>query len=40
MVSTISSPTPLPKSTSPSNRVVLQGVSWQTYKALMADIGD
>ncbi len=40
MVSTISSPTPLPESTYPSNRVVLQGVSWQTYKALMADIGD
>jgi hypothetical protein len=32
MVSTISSPTPLPESIFFNNRVVLQEVSWQTYK--------
>ena len=38
MVTTTS--TPVEQQTTPENRVVLKGVSWSTFKALLADIGD
>ncbi len=38
MVTTIS--TPVEQQTTPENRVVLKGVSWSTFKALLADVGD
>ncbi|MEY3868549.1 MAG: hypothetical protein RLZZ338_2440 [Cyanobacteriota bacterium] len=38
---TITSPPPQLKESAPvSNPVILKGVSWSTYKALMADVGD
>ncbi|MEG4456420.1 Uma2 family endonuclease [Microcoleus sp. N9_A1] len=38
MVTTTS--TPVEQQTTPENRVVLKGVSWSTFKALLADVGD
>jgi Uma2 family endonuclease len=38
MVTTTS--TPLEQQTTPENRVILKGVSWSTFKALLADVGD
>lgn len=38
MVTTTS--TPLEQQTTPQNRVILKGVSWSTFKALLADVGD
>ncbi|MEG4858395.1 Uma2 family endonuclease [Microcoleus sp. K1-B6] len=38
MVTTTS--TPVEQKTTPENRVILKGVSWQTFKALLADVGD
>lgn len=38
MVTTTS--TPIEQQTTPENRVVLKGVSWSTFKALLADVGD
>ena len=38
MVTTTS--TPVEQQTTPENRVILKGVSWSTFKALMADVGD
>lgn len=38
MVTTTS--TPLDQQTTPENRVILKGVSWSTFKALLADVGD
>jgi len=37
MVTTTS--TPVEQQTTPENRVVLKGVSWSTFKALLADVG-
>ncbi|MEG4942131.1 Uma2 family endonuclease [Microcoleus sp. F4-D5] len=38
MVTTTS--TPVEQQTTPENRVILKGVSWSTFKALLADVGD
>jgi len=38
MVTTTS--TPVEQQVTPENRVVLKGVSWSTFKALLADVGD
>jgi len=38
MVTTTS--TPIKQQTTPENRVILKGVSWSTFKALLADVGD
>ncbi|MEG4332350.1 Uma2 family endonuclease [Microcoleus sp. AT9_A2] len=38
MVTTTS--TPIEQQTTPENRVILKGVSWSTFKALVADVGD
>ncbi|UNU24201.1 Uma2 family endonuclease [Microcoleus vaginatus] len=38
MVTTTS--TPIEQQTTPENRVILKGVSWSTFKALLADVGD
>ncbi|MEK0177874.1 Uma2 family endonuclease [Microcoleus anatoxicus] len=38
MVTTTS--TPVEQEITPENRVVLKGVSWSTFKALLADVGD
>ena len=38
MVTTTS--TPVDQQLTPENRVVLKGVSWSTFKALVADVGD
>jgi len=38
MVTTTS--TPVEQQTTPVNRVILKGVSWSTFKALLADVGD
>ncbi|MDQ2096993.1 MAG: Uma2 family endonuclease [Tychonema bourrellyi B0820] len=38
MVTTTS--TPVEQQVTPENRVVLKGVSWSTFKALVADVGD
>ncbi|MDQ2096992.1 MAG: Uma2 family endonuclease [Tychonema bourrellyi B0820] len=38
MVTTTS--TPVEQQITPENRVVLKGVSWSTFKALVADVGD
>ncbi|MEG5036006.1 Uma2 family endonuclease [Microcoleus sp. AT3-D2] len=38
MVTTTS--TPVEQQTTPENRVTLKGVSWSTFKALLADVGD
>lgn len=38
MVTTTS--TPVEQQTTPKNRVILKGVSWSTFKALLADVGD
>jgi len=38
MVTTTS--TPVEHQTTPENRVILKGVSWSTFKALLADVGD
>jgi Uma2 family endonuclease len=38
MVTTTS--TPVEQQTTPGNRVILKGVSWSTFKALLADVGD
>lgn len=38
MVTTTS--TPVEQQTTPENRVVLKGVSWSTFKALLVDVGD
>jgi hypothetical protein len=38
MVTTTSTPVEPP--TTPENRVILKGVSWSTFKALLADVGD
>ena len=38
MVTTTS--TPVEQQTTPENRVILKGVSWPTFKALLADVGD
>ncbi|MEG4505980.1 Uma2 family endonuclease [Microcoleus sp. F6_B4] len=38
MVTTTS--TPVEQPTTPENRVILKGVSWSTFKALLADVGD
>jgi Uma2 family endonuclease len=38
MVTTTS--TPVEQQTIPENRVILKGVSWSTFKALLADVGD
>ena len=37
MVTTTS--TPVEQQTTPENRVILKGVSWSTFKALLADVG-
>ena len=39
-VQTATPPTPQQESVRAEARVVLNGISWQTFKALMADIGD
>ncbi|TAF06369.1 MAG: Uma2 family endonuclease [Oscillatoriales cyanobacterium] len=39
MVTTTTS-TPVEQQVTPENRVVLKGVSWSTFKALLADVGD
>ncbi len=38
MVTTTS--TPVEQQITPENRVILKGVSWSTFKALLADVGD
>ncbi|WP_332966782.1 MULTISPECIES: Uma2 family endonuclease [unclassified Microcoleus] len=38
MVTTTS--TPVEHQTTPENRVILKSVSWSTFKALLADVGD
>jgi Uncharacterized protein conserved in cyanobacteria len=38
MVTTTS--TPVEQQVTPENRVILKGVSWSTFKALLADVGD
>ncbi|MEG4289588.1 Uma2 family endonuclease [Microcoleus sp. C2C3] len=38
MVTTTS--TPVEQQTTPENRVILKGVTWSTFKALLADVGD
>ena len=38
MVTTTS--TPVEQRITPENRVILKGVSWSTFKALLADVGD
>ena len=38
MVTTTS--TPVEQQTTPENRVILKGVTWPTFKALLADVGD
>jgi Uma2 family endonuclease len=38
MVTTTS--TPIEQQTPPENRVILKGVSWSTFKTLLADVGD
>jgi Uma2 family endonuclease len=38
MVTTTS--TPVEQQTTPENRVILKGVSWSTFKALLVDVGD
>src|SRR4028119_1250813 len=38
MVTTTS--TPVEQKITPENRVILKGVSWSTFKALLADVGD
>ena len=38
MVTTTS--TPVEQQTTPENRVILKGVSWSTFKSLLADVGD
>ena len=38
MVTTTS--TPVEQQTTPENRVILKGVSWSTFKALLTDVGD
>ncbi|NQE34319.1 Uma2 family endonuclease [Microcoleus asticus] len=38
MVTTTS--TPVEQQTTPENRVILKGVSWSTFKALLADVGE
>ena len=38
MVTTTS--TPVEQQTTPENRVILKGVSWSTFKVLLADVGD
>jgi Uma2 family endonuclease len=40
MVTITSPPLQLQESNRVSNHVILKGVSWSTYKALMAEVGD
>ncbi|MEG4810037.1 Uma2 family endonuclease [Microcoleus sp. F8-D3] len=36
----VTTTTPVEQQTTPENRVILKGVSWSTFKALLADVGD
>ncbi|MEG4629321.1 Uma2 family endonuclease [Microcoleus sp. AR_TQ3_B6] len=36
----VTTSTPIEQQTTPENRVILKGVSWSTFKALLADVGD
>lgn len=39
-VEIVSTPTIAKEKVSPGNSIVMNGIKWETYKALMADVGD
>ncbi|MFB2972114.1 Uma2 family endonuclease [Aerosakkonema sp. BLCC-F183] len=39
-VQTVNTPTIAKQKVSPGNSIVMNGIKWETYKALMADVGD
>ncbi len=39
-VQTVSTPTIAKEKVSPGNSIVMNGIKWETYKALMTDVGD